>query len=205
MASAGDAVHLPFPVTPKEQVPVATQFRSTWLSSSVRAIKARERLDEYMTHLPREHHDVILKSVAGAWLPVSVAVAHYEACDALAFTPLELVAIGRELTLALQATVLGTFAKLANGAGVTPWTAMGQFQRMWDRVWIGGGVGVFKIGPKEARLEIVGWPCSRSMYVRHAMRGVVAGILELFCSKAFLAELPGLWSPTTLGYRCAWA
>ena len=88
---------------------------------------------------------------------------------------------------------------------VTPWTAFSQFNRLWDRVWIGGGVGVFKLGPKEARLEIVGWPCSRSTYIRHAMRGVVVGMLEMFCTKAYVKDLPRYCSATTLGYRAAWA
>jgi hypothetical protein len=205
LAVRHEEVFLPFPAPTKEQVPVATRFRSTWLTSSLRAIKDRGRLDEYLVHLPREHHDVILNSVAAVWLPAGVALAHYDAADLLHFSPLELVAIGREVHTYAQASVFSMLVKLATGAGVTPWTALAQFRRLWERVWVGGGVGVFKTGPKEARLELVAWPCSRSMYVHHAMRGVVAGMLEVFCTKAYLTELPRYCTPTSLGYRCAWA
>jgi hypothetical protein len=200
-----EQVHLPFPAASKELVPPATKFRSTWLTSSIRAIKERGRWDEYLVHLPEEHHSAVEESVAGTWLPVSVAVAHYAACDKLAFSPIELVAIGREVHTYAQATVLSALVKLAVGAGVTPWTAFSQFNRLWDRVWIGGGVAAFKIGPKEARLEIVGWPCARSTYIRHAMRGVTVGMLEMFCTKAYVKDLPAYCASMTLGYRCAWA
>ncbi len=184
---------------------MATNFRSTWLTSSVRAVRGRGRWDEYLAALPKEYHDAIQNTVAGVWLPVDVAVAHYDACDKLMFTPMELFAIGAEVHTYAQAGVFNMLVKLATGAGATPWTAFSQFNRLWSRVWIGGGVAVFKLGPKEARLEIAGWPCSRSTYIRHAMRGVVTGMVELFCTKAYMNDLPKLCSPTTLAYRCAWA
>jgi hypothetical protein len=115
------------------------------------------------------------------------------------------LSIGREVHTYAQASVFNLVKKLATGAGVTPWTPFGQFRRLWERIWIGGGIGVFKLGPKEARVEIVSWPCSSSPYVRGAMRGVIGGMLELFCLKAYVTELPKYCTPTSLGYRCAWA
>jgi hypothetical protein len=200
-----EEVHLPFPAPTKAQVTMATSFRSTWLTSSVRAVRGRGRWDEYLGYLPKEHHDAVANTVAGVWLPVAVAVAHYEACDKLKFTPMDLFAIGAEVHTYAQASVFSMLVKLATGAGATPWTAFAQFNRLWSRVWIGGGVAVFKLGPKEARLEIAGWPCSGSFYIHHAMRGVVTGMMELFCTKAYMTLLPRYCTPLTLGYRCAWA
>jgi hypothetical protein len=198
-------VHLAFPAPTKEQVPLATRFRSTWLTSSLRALKDRGRLDEYFSYLPPQHHEVVKNSVAGSWLAVDVAIAHYDACDRIGFAQLELMAIGREVHQHAQASVLSMAVKLAAGAGATPWTQFAQYNRLWERVWIGGGVGVFKTGPKEARMEIVGWPCARSNYIVHAMRGVVVGMIEMFATKGYVKDLPRYCSGTTLGYRCAWA
>jgi hypothetical protein len=36
------------------------------------------------------------------------------------------------------------------------------------------------------------------------MRGVVTGMLEIFCSKVYLADIPRYCTPTSLAYRCAW-
>lgn len=205
LAVADDEIHLPFPAATRDLVPLATRFRSTWLTSSLVALRERGRLDEYFARLPKEHHAVVHDSVAGTWLPVAVAAAHYEACDSLHFTQLELIAIGREVHAQVNASVLDLMIKLASGIGLTPWTVFSQFNRLWNRVWMGGGVGVYRIGPKEARLEIVGWPCSRSLYVRHCLRGVIGAMLEVCCSKAYVRDLPHLCSNATLGYRCAWA
>ena len=205
VAIGAEEVHVPFPARTKQLVPVATQFRSTWLTSSLRAIKDRGRLDEYLRHLPPQHHTVVLNSVAGVWVPVDVAVAHYEAADALHFSMSELLTIGREVHVQANASVFSLLVKLASGAGATPWTAFSQFRRLWERVWVGGGVGVFRLGPKEARIELVAWPCARSNYIRHALRGVIGGMVEMFCSKAYITDLPRHCTPMSLGYRCAWA
>jgi hypothetical protein len=205
LETSDEEVHLAFPTGNKDMVPLATRFRSTWLTSSLLAIRDRGRLDDYYAHLPKAHHEVVRNSVAGSWLPVEVAVAHYEACDTLHFTQLELVAIGREVHSHANASVLSMMVKLAASTGVTPWTAFSQMNRLWNRVWMGGGVGVYKIGPKEARMELVGWPCARSIYIRHAMRGVICGMLEMFCTKAYVKDLPKYCTGATLGYRCAWA
>jgi hypothetical protein len=204
-APANEEVHLPFPAPSKALLPLTTQFRSTWLTSSVRAVKGRGRWGDYLAALPREYHDAVENSVAGVWLPVNVAIAHYDACDQLNFTPMELFAIGGEVHTTAQASVFSMLVKLATGAGATPWTATSQFNRLWSRVWVGGGVAVYKLGPKEARLELAGWQCSRSTYIRHAMRGVVTGMLEMFCRKAYMTDIPRLCTPTSLAYRCAWA
>src|ERR1700691_3436528 len=115
-----EEIHLPFPA-PKGEIPLVTQFRSTWLTSSLRALKARGQLEAYLALLPPEHHNAVLDSVAGIWLPVGVAIAHYEACDGLHISTAEAVAIGREVHSYAQATVFSLAVKLATGAGATPW------------------------------------------------------------------------------------
>lgn len=204
LGMAQEEVFLPFPA-PRASIAPASSFRSTWLSASVRSLRERGLLDRYLAHLPAELHDPILATVVGVWLPTSVAVAHYEACDALGLTQNEQVEIGREVSRNVHGTILGTVVRLATQAGVSPWSAFGTFGRLWDRIWVGGAVGVFKLGPKDARIEIIGWPCARVPYCRVAMRGVMLGLTELFCQKAYVHEVPKLCTPTTLGYRIQWA
>jgi hypothetical protein len=186
-------------------VPIATRFRSTWLSSSVRALRERQLLDRYLALLPREHHDAVLNTVVGVWLPAEVALAHYDACDKLALSVHELVAIGAEVGKHAQGIVFSTAINLAKGAGVTPWAILPQFMAIWYRTWIGGGVALYRVGPKDARIEIGGWTCSRATYCRVAMRGVLQGLTELFCERAYVRDIPALCTPLTLGYRIAWA
>jgi hypothetical protein len=200
-----ESVVVPFPGGSRARVSMVTQFRSTWLSSSLRSLKERGLVDAYLVHLPRDYHQAVLAPVAGVWLPVSVALAHYSACDALALSTAEILAIGREATNRVHGTVLSTFVRLARNAGITPWTALPRLQELWTRIWLGGGVSVVKVGPKEARIEIAGWPCAASPYCRIALRGVLPGVLDLFCSKSYARDLPRLATDTTLGYVISWA
>ncbi len=189
----------------RSAVPLTTSFRSTWLTSSLRSLRARGLLDRYFELLPREHHDSVRGSVAGVWLPTAVAVAHYAACDAFELSDLELLAIGAEVSEHAYSTALAIAVRLAKGAGVTPWTVISRFPQMWSRIWIGGGVAIYKLGPKDARIEIAGWQCASCRYTKVAMRGVLGGLLELFCQKTFVNTIPQLCTPSTLGYRVSWA
>jgi hypothetical protein len=204
-SSGNEEILVPFPGGSRQRVPRATQFRSTWLSSSLRSLKERALLDAYLAHLPRKYHDAVLSTIVGVWLPVEVAVAHYDACDALALSTNDVIAIGREATHHVHGTLLSTFVRLARGAGVTPWTVLTRLQDLWNRIWMGGGVSVAKLGPKEARIEIAGWPCAASLYCRVALRGVLPAIADLFCEKSYAREAKGLFSETTLGYVVSWA
>lgn len=190
---------------PRSFVREASQFRSTWLTSSLRALAARNLLDAYYEHLPKSFHDAVQTSVAGVWLPIDVAIHHYQACDALRLSVAEQVAIGREVTQFAHRTAYSMALRLATSAGVTPWACFSIQERLWRQVWVGGEVSSSRMGPKEAKLELRGWPCARIPYCRLAMRGLLAGQTELFCQKAYVNEISAECTPTSLAYRVAWA
>jgi hypothetical protein len=190
---------------PRGQIALVTQFRSTLLTSSLKSIRDRGYGDRYLALLPERHHDAVRACIAGVWLPVDLGLAHYDACEALNLSVQEQIAIGQEVGLRIQGTFLGTVLKLAKGAGVTPWLCLTQYQRLWDRLMVGGGVIVTKIGPKEARLECIGFPFARIPYFRTAFRGVNIAGCELFCAKAYAEEINRLCSPASVGYRLSWA
>jgi hypothetical protein len=198
-------IFLPLPV-PRAQVQPAKQFRSTWITVSLKSVRERGDFDRYVALLPKRHREELLAAVPGIWLPMDVVHAHYTACDALGYSDRAILDIGASVGKNAQGTALGTVANVAMSSGVTPWTIMSQFQRFWERLASGGGgVEIRKLGPKEARLELVGWPCAEIRYVRVAMRGVLLGVFSLFCRQAFMHEYPALCTRTTLGYRAQWA
>lgn len=186
-AREGEIV-VPFPGASSVRMQPVTAFRSTWLSSSVRSLRARGLADTYFAALPREHHDLVLGTVVGTWLPVHVAMAHYFACDALNLPTLEIVEIGREAAGHVHGSTVATLTRLARGAGVTPWAVLTRLDELWKRIWHGGGVCVRKQGPKEARVEIAGWPCAKSAYCRAGLRGVLLGLTEPLAVRAYARE-----------------
>jgi hypothetical protein len=195
---------VPFAV-PRARVPPASHFRSTWLGSSLNALRDRGHFDRYLAHLPETDHATILETVAGVWLPIDVCLTHYRACDALDLGKRESWEIGVEVTRKVHGTSLALAFRLAKQAGVTPWSIFAQLPRLWDRVWRGGGLAIHKRGPKEAILEVIQWRAAAIPYVRQTMPAVVHGIVELFCAKVYVTEVPAMMSATSIGFRVQWA
>lgn len=195
---------VPFGI-PRDQVDSVTQFRSAWLHSSLRSLRTHGLLDRYLTLLPTKLQDTVLGAPLGVWLPGHVSEAHYAACEKLDLEVSLQIAIGAEVAERVHGTILSIAVKMAHEVGATPWTVLGQFGKLWGYIWVGGAVGVFKLGPKEARLEVLGWPCSRFTYCKNGILGVTQGLIQLFCRKVYVREVPRLCTSTSLGYRIAWA
>jgi hypothetical protein len=180
------------------------QFRSSWLASSLRSLRAHGYLEAYRARLPARYHAPILESVAGVWLPIEVAIAHYASIDTLGIPPSTVFEMGREIQDHAQSILANLALRTSKGVGVTPWVVFSHFRKFWDRTWRGGDFAIDKLGPKEATIEIVGWSVAPSGYVRHAMRGVLDGVAGQFCEKVYVRELPALCAGLSLGYRVAW-
>jgi hypothetical protein len=205
MGGQGDEEILIALPSPRSLVPRATHVRGSWLSSSVRTLREDGLFERYLPLLPPEHHATMTTAAATEWYPIEVAIAHYGACDRLELSAHQIMEAGIRATRYAHATVIGVAAKLAVGGGEpTPWTIFGNVQRLWDRSWSGGGIGVTKLGPTEMRLELVGWPLAHLRHTRIGMRGVLIGIAEVFCKKAYAREIEEMCTPLTLGYRLAW-
>jgi hypothetical protein len=195
---------VPFRVR-REHVPLGTAFRSTWLSASLGRLRERGLLQRYQELLPATHHDAVLRSIAGTWLPAEIAVAHYRALDGLGDGHAEMIQGGREITRRLEKTIFALGFRAARELGVTPWSTLRMLPTIFEREWRGGGMAVFRLAPKDARIEFAGFPCAPVPYCRIGMRGVIMAMCEPVCTKAFCREISHLCSETTLGYTVSWA
>jgi serine/threonine protein kinase len=197
-------VVVPF-VPDRAHVPVATHIRSTMITSSIATLRSRGLFDAYQANLDPAHREAVCGAVAGLWLPIALGIAHYEACNKLRLGTAELLDIGDSVGERMTKSALSVVVKLAAHSGVTPWTMLSQSQRIWERTFQGSAAGVVKLGPKEARLELVSWPLARIEYNRVSFRGILRALLHPFCTRAYVHEVTPLCTPTTLGYRIAWA
>ena len=168
-------------------------------------MRAIGRWDDYVAALPEAQRDLILGAVAGTWMPVEIAALHYAACDSLGLSPDVIAANGRRTFEAIGGTLFGTILRMVKAAGVTPWTFIEQLPRFWARSYDGGGIEIVKLGPKEARARVVACALLDSPYFRHALRGLVSGVLERFCTKAYLAETHHARPTGTVTLRMQWA
>ena len=204
MPGRSDEVFLPFAAEPWS-IPAVIRFKSTLVTGSVSALRERGHFDRYSALLPERSRDAIVWAVAGAWMPTPVVLDHYGACEQLVLPEDELVALGANVTVRVQGTALAWAARVATDAGVSPWTLFAKLDRLWSRVADGGGVAVFKLGPKDARVELAGFPLARYRYNRLATCGILSAMLGFFCSKVFVRELPSYRKENRLGYSVQWA
>jgi hypothetical protein len=182
----------------------ATQARSTLVTTSIQSIRAHGRFADYEKALPTNVRDTILTVVAGVWLSIDLAAAHYEACTNIGLTSQEQVAIGREVGDRVQGTMLGLLTRTAKQDEVTPWTGLLQCHKLYERIFQGGSPRLIRIGAKDARLEIVNNRLFSFEHFRNGFRGIVSGGVELFAKKSYVHELPKLTSATSLGLRISW-
>lgn len=166
----------------------ATHARSTLLMASIESVRKRGLFDEYERALDPQHKPALLGAIAGTWLDLEVAHAHYAACDTLGMSADQQVQVGRSTFEGARSTLLGTAVRMARGAGVTPWQHMPLFQRFWDRGFDGGGLSVTRVGPKDAHVTIVACSLLASPYFRNGLRGLAASLVELLASHAYVTE-----------------
>jgi hypothetical protein len=192
---------------PRDQVGLASDVRSTLVLGSIQSLRALGYFDRYTSLLDPASRDTILAVVAGVWLPMPIAMAHYQACDALGLTMEQEIALGHEVGNRIQGSFLGLILRTAKGAGVTPWSVLTELDRLWDRTFKGGGGPLTaKIGPKEARVELIGLPLLTVPYFRHAYRGTFLAGLEPFCNKLYIQEAGPIRTKATadVTFRLSW-
>jgi hypothetical protein len=197
-----EEILVPLPVSPALIAPPRS-IRSTLLSASMRSMRERGRLDEYVQKLGPAWRNLPSEIVAGVWLPVDAGLAHYRACDALGFSVTEQLEIGREVGDRIHGTFLGTMIRSARSVGVTPWVALGQARRLYEHLFDGGAVTVSRVGPKDARMALVRNELVDIRYFRNAIRGLWQVAVEFFCTKAYLTETAR--SRDSYHVRIAWA
>ena len=190
---------------PPREIGDVESVRSTIIAASIQSLRRGDAYDAYVKALDPSVVDTCVHAIAGVWLPIEVATKHYQAIDALHLPERDASRMGEEVSKQVQAILLGTVAKLARTAGVTPWTALAQMQRLWDRGFIGGDIAVFKSGPKDAHVETIGVTLVQIPYFRTAFRAYLLAMCQLFSGTCIVKEAPRSYSPRTISFHVAWA
>lgn len=182
-----------------------TTVRSTLLQSSLNTLRQRGHFERYVQLLDPRYREAILGSLAPEWLSIDIARAHYAACDALHMTPTELLEIGEEVGNRIQGTFIGTIVRRARAVGLTPWVALSQIGRLWERLFEGGAVALIKVGPKDALVDMRNLDLARYAYFRAAFCGVLVSGIKLGAGRAVHTRILDLREPETrLRVRAEW-
>ena len=194
---------LPFRAPPA-RMGTATVARSTLVTASIQSLRARGLYDRYAVRLAEDQRAALSTAIAGVWIPMSLAVAHYRACDALRLCIGEQLDIALEVGQQMHGTFLGAMLRLAKSVGVTPWAALAYSGKLYERLFRGGGIAVTRTGPKDARVDMVGNPLCDIEYFRVGVRGVYESGLELFSARVATHEIPRRYQGLDMGIRISW-
>ncbi len=186
--------------------PSVTHVKGLVLANSIEVLKHGGFYDRYLSLLPAQHRDAVLYAVAPSWVPVDVALAHYQACDGLMLTDDELETVGALIAKRVAETFLGTVFRTTRKAGVeTFWYVVKRSDRFWDRAYLGGAITVIQTGPKDVIVEWRGLPLVESRYFRIAQRYYSEALATMFCSRAYVKTIrPRSPHPHSLTTSFSW-
>lgn len=160
--------------------------------------------ERYVTHLPADYREEIVQLGAPAWLPLELGLAHYQACQELGLREAQVVEMAQRVSMHREGSFLGVALNLARGSGISPLTVFKQGPRLWSRAFMGGAIGGTQLGPKELRLDVVGWPCARIPYCRYALRGICLGLAKLLSREAYARSVPAPSGTENLSLLLSW-
>jgi hypothetical protein len=148
-------------------VPPLSAVRNVLIQASFAELKAYGHYERYAKLIASDALEQLLAlAIAPSWIPIRLALAHYEACERLQLSESQFSALGKSVGDRLQEVVLISSAKKAEPKGYDLWQGVGALHRMWPRVYQGGGVQVVKIGPKAMLYEARGFSLNRFDYYR---------------------------------------
>jgi len=141
-----------------------------------RFLRERRLYDGYEEALPAAIRAKSLGVAAAEWVPVELAGSHYEALGAMGLTDEVYIELGKETGERIHGEFLNVLLRLAGKLGATPWHALQQVPKLWERSHRGGATSVYRLGEHSAEVQIMGLPPSLSH--SHAFRSTYPGAFE---------------------------
>lgn len=177
------------------------------LIASLRLLKDSGHYPTYETMLPREHRDAMVGALAASWLPIELWKIHFDVVDGLNLTDVQLSRMGAMVGARILDNLFGTLVRTARQAGAEAgiWLGFAQADRIWTRIFQGGGVAVIQTGPKDAIVEVSGLPVVGSRFFRVAFSAFVRGAMMLVAKSCFVKPVAARRpQPDSLAVSVSW-
>jgi hypothetical protein len=164
--NAGVAPHTEVVLAHDANAGPLTAVRNIVIQSSIAQLKAKGHYERYCDFIEAEVREDLVSRIAPSWIPLELAVAHYEACDNLNLTLDELNALGTAVGAQVSDVALVSRAKKVQDRILATSTVLSQLHRMWPRVYQGGSVQVLLVASKDLLIEQRGLVLNRIRYFR---------------------------------------
>jgi hypothetical protein len=154
------------PLPEPHELKIVSHIRGTLLVASRTQIRSSGRFDAYERLLASSTRRSLEEVVPASWLPIDLAVEHWDAIDRLDIPEAEVLELTSAAARQTQGVLLSTLSKMAQTGGLTLWSAVPLSGRVWERMFVGGALAVAREGPKDAVVVVAGHPLIRSRYHR---------------------------------------
>ncbi len=198
-AAAGEKELYALPST----IPEVSAVRGSVIYLNEAWLKDHGYHDRYVALLDPQHRAVLVARTS-EWVDLSLLAAHHRALDALGMSYAEGVSLGRSVAERAHGAMLATLLRLAGNLGASPWLALRHAQKLWERSYRGGGIGVTSVGDNAARIRSVANPSAASPVHRAAFVGAIAGGIDSLCKGLKIEEVARLRTPTSFTLALEW-
>jgi hypothetical protein len=185
-------------------VPPLTAMRGGVVFAGWKVLRAHGHYETYEARVPLDVRDALHNVTSNDWVPLSIVDVHERACDSLGMPREEARAVGVEMSRVLNGIVYTTILRLAGKVGASPWLVFSQANKTWRRLYQGGAVAVYRLGERDARVEVLGDPLSRYPLHREAFGGALLHVVESFCERPMLMEVAERRDPMSFSYLVRW-
>lgn len=192
------------PARSKDGVPRVDAVRGFVFLSGLRWLDKNGHGERFRDILPAHLRSLVTTLTTSEWVPLHDSLEVYAALDRLDLRIDDQVELGRAVSQANNGIIVNTVARLLGKLGSSPWSALGHYNRVWQRSNRGGGIAIYRVTAKVARLELWQVPLARSPFFVTSMRGALAIGLEPFCDKLVVSDVPELASEEGFAVRMAW-
>lgn len=179
-------------------------MRGTNFIAGRRWLRERGLEAPYLERLPGEVREVIVAIDAMAWAPMTIALPHYAALDALELSYEQRLQLGADVSTQINGVVLSTIARLAGRVGLSPLTPLSRAAKLFARNFRGGAVAVYQITTSEARFEVKGAPMATSASHRDNLCGALIEGSRPFAPRVQVQEIVSMRSATAYAFQLRW-
>lgn len=186
-------------------VPPAVSLRGTILSTSYSFVREAGLEHKYKQRVPALLASRLPVDVALNWYPMGLAMAHYTIMEELFPDPSVQIQNGRKSSEVTQNPHLKTIMRGLSSAGpLNPMSLLKRTPRLFERMVEGGGIGVWQTGPKDARVELVGFPMIRMSYVRNGWQGMFESGVNLISRRCFVRQDEASQRDDRMAFNISW-
>jgi hypothetical protein len=181
--------------------------RGSLVVANHKLLKAAGHFDQYLQMLPAEHKDIASSALASSWVSAEHNVMHCQTVDAMQLGEKELHRMGEMLASHLIDSLFATLLRSARSAGTEAgiWLFLKQADRVFARIYQGGGCRVVQTGPKDAVFEMNGMPFADSAVYRVLHLAFVRGAVMMIAKACVVKTVRTRDSlPTTLSVSLSW-